>query len=366
MWYDPSTGQLRDDALDVDAGFIAKQSGLSEDRVLIALEAQQRIDNLLAVVQSEFPDTFVGLYWDEDLRAIAQFKGQAPREAIRILETSGVNVAAELVEYSISELGDLKDAVAQSLAARGVDDSAVALDPRRQVILVTIGSATADGTSPATIANDLRAEFGGSPVEIEVVDGPIFTEWTGYGGGAVGTASALSCTVGFTVISGSTNGVATAGHCGSGLNLYKDLFTGASHSMTYKNGVVGFWGDFEWFTTSGTELDDYYRPTGALYDVSGVKNSFSNGETLFWWGWGTYPTQWTSTVGWTNVSAGGIGHLVCMVGHGGAGGDSGGPVYVGNTSAGFIMGAAIIGGAPRSCFSQSRYIDDAIGVSIKQ
>lgn len=46
-------------------------------------------------------------------------------------------------------------------------------------------------------------------------------------------------------------------------------------------------------------------------------------------------------------------------------GDSGGPVFVGGTAAGFIHGGPPIDGQVRMCFSQARYIDDAIGVSIK-
>gem|GEM_PF-4927562 len=66
-----------------------------------------------------------------------------------------------------------------------------------------------------------------------------------------------------------------------------------------------------------------------------------------------------------NVSAGGVSGLNCMTNQGGDHGDSGGPFYIGNTAAGFIYGGVIINGVLRTCFSQARYIDDAIGVSIK-
>ena len=47
------------------------------------------------------------------------------------------------------------------------------------------------------------------------------------------------------------------------------------------------------------------------------------------------------------------------------GGDSGGPVYVGNTAAGYMTAVVNIGGVKRMCFSEAAYIDDAMGVSIK-
>lgn len=46
-------------------------------------------------------------------------------------------------------------------------------------------------------------------------------------------------------------------------------------------------------------------------------------------------------------------------------GDSGGPVYINNTAAGFIWGWVTIDGAQRDCFSQARFIDDALGPGIK-
>jgi len=365
MWYDPETRQLRADALAIDAAAIAERTGLPVDTVLASLEAQLQMDELLAVVGSRFPDTFVGLYWNEKMQAVAQFKGQAPAEALRILEASGVGVRAELVRYSASELDALKDQVLRAIEGRGLKERVVAIDSRNQLVLVTIGRDTASDS--IAIGNDLREAFGAAPVVIDTVDGPVTTEWNTYGGGAVGTATGSVCTAGFTVISGGTNGVATAGHCGSGLSLYLDPFPNpdVSHGMTYQNGVVGFWGDFEWFTTTGTEVDDFYLPNGALRDVSGVKNTFAVGDSLYWWGWASFPTLWNGTVGFTNVSAEGVSHLACMTGIGGAIGDSGGPFFTGSTAAGFVWGAALINGSWRTCFSQARYIDDAIGVSIK-
>ena len=115
-----------------------------------------------------------------------------------------------------------------------------------------------------------------------------------------------------------------------------------------------------------TEIDDFYHsPGGAHSDVSGVKNTFAVGNTLTMFGRGTN-VQDSGTVGWTNVTNSGFGHLVCLnqdiMGYG----DSGGPVYVRSTAAGFISGSFPVGGGWRLCLSQARYIDDALGVSIKQ
>jgi hypothetical protein len=359
MWYDPSTAQLRDDALAVDAACLAERSGMDIDRALVSLQAQQSMDSLLAEVQAQYPDVFVGVYWDEDLRAVAQFIDRVPEDAVRILETSGVEVTAELAKYSGSGLDSLMDDVISSLDASGAPDFSVAVDPRSQTVFVTIG-ATAGDPSPTTIASQLRAQYRESPVAIDVVAGPAMKPWAAYGGGRVYN-STLSCTAGFTVVkAGTGNGIATAGHCGSPLTTYRDEFTGLVHQLTFKAKHTGGYGDFEWFMTNGTEYDDFYLTSGTLRDVCCVKSSFSRGNVLYWWGWATWPTTWTSTVEYTRVYAGGIDNLVCMLGVGGDQGDSGGPVYTGNTAAGFTFGAVYLNGAWRSCFSQARYIDEAL------
>jgi hypothetical protein len=42
MWYDATTGTLRDDALETDAGLMAKSEGLDVDEAIRRLRAQQR------------------------------------------------------------------------------------------------------------------------------------------------------------------------------------------------------------------------------------------------------------------------------------------------------------------------------------
>lgn len=192
MWYDPETRQLRADALAIDAATIAKRTGLPVKTVLASLEAQQRMDELLPIVESGFPDTFVGLYWDDEMQAVAQFKGRAPTEALRILEASGVDVRAELVRYAASELGSVRDQVVSALEKRGLKEWVVAIDSRSQVVLVTIGKDA--GSDSSAIANELREAFGAAPVAIDAVDGPVSVRWNTYAGGAVGTASDFICT----------------------------------------------------------------------------------------------------------------------------------------------------------------------------
>jgi len=367
MWYDPSTGTLRSDALEMDAALFASSLGMDEASALALLIAQRDIDRQIDVLQKRFSDAFVGLYWEDGLRAVAQFNGNVPSEAVSLLEDAGVTITPQLVKYSAEDLEGLHEELRSSLAAMGSDDFVVATDTKNQQLTVTIGTSSAGGqTSSEAVLAQLPQHLVDLGVEIDVVNGQVANPWSTYGGAEVKLNSTFYCTTGFTVRLGTTDGVATAGHCGTSLNKYFDPFYGVTHNMTYQNGHVGTWGDFEWFTTTGIEYDDFYhKNSGALYDVSGVKSSFSVGDPLAWYGRGT-KNEYFGTVGFASVTIGSRGNMVCMTNSQGGPGDSGGPVYTGNTAAGLIYGEATILGVKRMCFSQAKYIDDAISVSIKQ
>jgi streptogrisin C len=142
--------------------------------------------------------------------------------------------------------------------------------------------------------------------------------------------------------------------------------TGITHTMTYQTGHVGTWGDFEWFTTSGTEVDDFYRnEAGSRQDVTSVRTPVSQGDELLWFGRAS-KNDWLGWVEFAVVNTSGPQKLACNHGYQVVGGDSGGPVYLYGQAIGFVWGWVLIDGARRDCFSRAHYIDDAIGVSIKQ
>jgi hypothetical protein len=114
------------------------------------------------------------------------------------------------------------------------------------------------GLSKQLILASLPTDVTAANLDLQMMDGDVLGATTTYGGADARVGASLVCTTGFTVIYGGTTGVSTDGHCGSSLNSYRDFHTGITHSMTYQNGFVGTWGDFEWLTTSGTEVDDFY------------------------------------------------------------------------------------------------------------
>lgn len=136
--------------------------------------------------------------------------------------------------------------------------------------------------------------------------------------------------------------------------------------MTFADGHEGSWGDFQWHSTSGVEVDDFYSDElGTRRDVSGVRAVVAKGDEIIWFGRASN-NNWLDWVEWPNVTTSGPSRLACNHGYAVISTDSGGPVYLGGTAIGFMYGWIFIDGARRDCFSQARYIDDALGVTIKQ
>ena len=364
MEYDPALGQLRSDILERDAA-VAAGSGADYEVTLGRLRVQRQMDSAVETLSLTYPDSFGGVYWDEGLALVAQFKGEVPYAAVRLLASVGVTVKEASVRYSAEELRQLSDDVRDSLEVLGLPDSVVGIDPRNQRVIVTVGA------SPLVEPELAQAiqRMTDAPVSVEVAEGPTSIPLTVHGGADLWQdALHFRCTTGFTVFSGSTTGTATAGHCHPLLpagSYYRDPYAHVNHNLTYQNSVLGNWGDFGWWTTTGEEWDDFYHGNfNVIRDVSGVKNTFSYGDPLNFYGRGS-KVEYSSTVGWIGISDGTTSNLVCLYSTSGAEGDSGGPVYSGSIAAGYVTEHLLISGANRLCFSQARYIDDALGVSVK-
>jgi hypothetical protein len=366
MWYDPTTGTLRSDALEFDAAVVARDRGIGTDEALARLSAQQRMDKVVVEAQDLYPE-LVGVRW-LDGKVVAQFDGQPPRAALELLSTAGADVDFELVKYSTGELGQLQQQLVDVLKGAGLTDFAVAVDPVNQRIIGSVSTANGarmpDGAaiSKHSLWATLPSELAAANVDLQVVAQPVHGATTTYGGADARIGSTFDCTTAFTVASGSNLGVATDGHC-HGVNSYRDWVTGITHTMTFQTSHEGAWGDFEWLTTSGAEVDDFYADEqGSRRDVTGV-TTVGHGASVLWYG-RVSNNNWSGTNWWLNVSTSGPKSLDCMTGYHVQPGDSGGPVYVGGAAAGQIYGWIFIDGSRRDCFSQARYIDEALGVQI--
>jgi hypothetical protein len=150
------------------------------------------------------------------------------------------------------------------------------------------------------------------------------------------------------------------------MTKYRDWVSGITHTMVRADSHIGSWGDLAWFTTSGTEVDDFYSDElGNRRDVSSVKDPVTQGLEVLWFGRKT-KNDWLSWVEFIPVNTSGPDRLACLHSYHVLDGDSGGPVYINGQAVGLVWGWVLINGARRDCFSQARYVNLALGVTIKR
>ena len=174
MEWDPATG-LRSDVLEIDAREISRQTGRPFEQVLAHLRAQQRLDPILADVEARFP-SFVAAIWTDEGRLIAQFAGEVDGVAVARLEEADIEVLPVLVRFTRPELESRQASVVATLASLGAADFGVATDTATQRILVSVSDAS--GLTEAAIRAALPADVAQHDVSIDIVEGPVYTEWS--------------------------------------------------------------------------------------------------------------------------------------------------------------------------------------------
>ena len=172
-----------------------------------------------------------------------------------------------------------------------------------------------------------------------------------------------SCTSGLVVVdSGGVRGIATAGHCG-------DSQSDDGTSLTFQTPeYVGEHGDFQWHTGSQDMPSDFYSGDSSSTEThvrhvsyGGVGSPYL-GQALCRNGKVTHKVcQEVISVSecWLGVC-----NLVVMQEHLSAPGDSGGPVYMGDTAYGLHQGRLVLQSEYREAFSRAEYIDEALGINI--
>ncbi len=172
-----------------------------------------------------------------------------------------------------------------------------------------------------------------------------------------------TCTSGFGTKEFDTEarGISTAGHCN---NSQSD--DGAS--LTFKAEHEGTHGDFQWHTGPDTMGDDFYAGSDSSTEVDRrdlmAVGAPTVGQTLC--RNGKMSHRDCQQVRKLNVCNGSRCNLVEMGAYLSAGGDSGGPVYWGNTAYGLHQGWIYDPFWPfdREVFSRADRIDDALGIYI--
>lgn len=362
-----------------DLMFVAEQSGAPLDEVIERYAWNDNFALAAAEIRDTYPDLFSSAEIVDAHHAWVAFKGSPPEGVHAVLDSFArvapsvkvelrggegysereLQASIESVHYAVYESPGVRDAATSFDAATRTITTSVVLADGLQESVVTDLNTTAQEALVAASAKSL-----GIAAVVDVSDravlGGVDSSSYHYGGEVLS-----GCTSGFGTRASSstsgTRGIATAGHCG---NSQSD----DGSALTYQGGHVGTHGDFQWHTGPRTESDDFYAGTASttettLRDVSAV-GSPTVGQTLCKNGATNHAScQQVRALNHCNGSAC---NLVMMGARLAAGGDSGGPIYWGNTAYGLHQGWKYDPAWPadRDLFSRADRIDNALGVWI--
>lgn len=307
--------------------------------------------------------------------------GQTPAGILAEIEQSGLAIGLDATATaSQGALAAKTQAIAQALHDAGAADFVVAPNIRTQVIDVTLGVADETASSADALEQTVRQlETSTIGTGISRVTEDPFTPDTAQGG-TVGSrnrsGSGVECTFSFGVGSGSTYGLLTAGHCVNTL-YYVAPATGRVSSLTLRDEYEGYYGDFAWYSYSGTVQPKFYAgPRDSdLRTVTSVKaaNSIAIGDYYCKYGRASNRSG-CNNVKYTDVchndrEAGVVCSQVRMRSVYGTCGDSGGPWYSGTQAVGINRGRYGSGGAwsttnSEHAFTPVSLATDELGVQV--
>ncbi|MXV86377.1 MAG: hypothetical protein F4117_07405 [Acidimicrobiales bacterium] len=334
------------------ANQLAAEFAVSVEVVLARLRHQEAVAPMIAKWRQQHPDAFGGAYHADGFvaRTTVRWVGQAPAAIVAEIEQSGLAIGLDATATaSQAALVAKTQAIAQALHDAGASDFVVAPNIRTQVIDVTLGVADETASSADALERTVRKlETSTIGAGISRVTEEPFTPDTAQGGIAASTnssGSGVACTFSFGVRSGSTYGLLAAGHCADTL-YYVDPATSRVSSLTLREEYEGYYGDFAWYSYSGTVQPKFYAGSGTsnLRTVTSVKAASSIAIGDYYCKYGRASNRsGCSNVKYTDVCYGdGGSYLVCsqvrMRSVYGARGDSGGPWYSGTQAVGVNTG----------------------------
>ncbi len=338
-----------------DLQFFANQSGLSLQTVIDRYAWNDNFALAVSKIREAHPESFTGAEIVDADNAWVAFAGSAPRSALAIINTfksshSGVAVevrtgkgfteaelqrAIEAAHYAVLNTTEVLDANTSFDFASGQISTIVVLertsanstlDGLQAIAVKNLTDATrADIVNNITtsVAHSERSDLGGNDSRTEHRGGEDLIE-----------GRRPDCTSGFgTKTSTGVRGISTAGHC-------PDDLSDDGISLTLMLEYEGTYGDFQWHTGTGTHTDDFYAGSASatevnLRDVSFVASP-EVGQLLCRNGLTSHRD--CQRVRKLNVCSRHRCNLVQMAGRLSADGDSGGPVYLGNSAYGLHQG----------------------------
>lgn len=360
-----------------DLRTIADQSGISLQAAIDRYAWNDNFALAVAGVREAFPKDFAGAEIVDADHAWIGFAARPPESAREVIDAFGkahgvtVDVRPNL---GFNEL-DLRAAIEAAhfavLGTAGVSNALTTHDLATGQIAITV---VLEDAAPQSVIDGLRpvalrsiADSAGADILNHIMVSVTRSASKVVGGTEsnsehLGGEALSTCTSGFgTETSSGVRGIATAGHCGNSQS--DDGF-----ALTFKDDYEGTHGDFQWHTGPKPERDDSYSGNSSstevnLRDVSSVgspvvgQSLCRNGKTSH---------KDCQEVRKLNVCSGSVCNLVEMGAHLSAGGDSGAPVFWGNTAYGIHRGWIYDPFWPfdREVFSRADRIDNAFGIFI--
>ena len=363
-----------------DLMLVAEQNDAPLEEVIDRYAWNDNFALAVAEVRDAYPDLFSGAEIVDAENAWVAFKGSPPEEVHVILDSfaqvaSSVKVelrggegyseralqaSIEKVHYSIYDSPGVRNAATSfDAGTRTITTTVVLADTLQEPVVTSLNATARDALAAVSADKPFDIATVVNVSESPVLGGLDSSSYH-YGGEIL-----TGCTSGFgTRASSSTSGIrgiATAGHCDNSQ-------TDDGYSLTYKSGHEGTHGDFQWHRGPMTESDNFYAGTASttettLRDVSGIGSPIV-GQTLCKNGKTNHAS--CQEVRSLNECSDGVCNLVEMGARLAAGGDSGGPIYWGNTAYGLHQGWKYDPSWPydRDLFSRADRIDNALSVWI--
>lgn len=315
-------------------------------------------------LEARYPDTFAG----------AEFRGRG--EVVAVIHFVGSPPETVVKQWAGERRVLVAGGAAQSLLAAKATTEALAADFVTSGLQAVVGTDSRTGRTSARVATQglmnvpSQAELDALPqssrrtsVTITWTSKPLeILEASLYGGG-----HGDDCTFGYSGIRSGTRGLIGTGHgsCDTDDTYYwHSSSPGVGVSIVSATDYQGYWGDFAFYTpdsSSDVPTDDYYSSFGGRSDVGSVQTSLWYDDYVCLYGQ-TSGKECDYVEGMAACS-GSVCNLSYTTNHISAGGDSGGPWYMGydKSKALGIHRGYLSGG---SSFSRLQYVGYAIGASV--
>ncbi|WP_369941732.1 S1 family peptidase [Xanthomonas medicagonis] len=356
----------------LEARSYAESAMLSDQEAARRINLQHASQGQVAHLVAQYKDRLAGAYWEDEpeLRFVIRLKGDQDVPAAKVTTASGeVPVVIKTgAPNTIEELWKIVKEHRQELYKTVPGLQGIFVDERTGEIVLHVQSGSGDKNAYSSEIASLRRVIQ-APVRIDFLAGPMRPAAYLRGGSILQGSNGNVCTGGFMVRHRATSkiGIVTAGHCPDDMVYYNwQAFDSGSQITAILKKEGELWDakhDLQWHsfpsvgysalgeiygagTSEGSGLSILFAGTpsvGGRICHRGVNTGNSCGvvsATRYDFPPGTCNGQDCDEASFT-VAVGD--NLACFAG------DSGGPVYSGNTAYGIVTAAAYAGANPGQC-----------------